>query len=144
MKLDINGDIIEHPSAGDIERALAARPEGDALLVFLVRDEQNQIEAETDNAGGFRVAYAEGGEVFDGEDVVSRDDLIDMLQLYARGDRAWRTRAKWLRYVGPPEEDATPAALVAAGQRRTGPVKLMVAAVAAALAVAAAVFWAIS
>jgi hypothetical protein len=98
MQFSINGELnSQTPDAVFVLQIIEQAAEDDELL-FALEDDEAYLEVEGTRAEGFVCFYENdttGESLQDAEDELDAAKAAVLIELYARGDPAWRTAIQW-------------------------------------------------
>jgi hypothetical protein len=107
MRLGIDDETVENPTAGDIERRIPDRSPHEAWSAFLERDDETWIEADAVENGRYRVSHVEGTKIFEGGREVDGQELRKLFALYLKGDDRFRQNMTWEAWDPKPVPQGT-------------------------------------
>jgi hypothetical protein len=107
MRLGIDDETVENPTAGDIERRIPDRSPHEAWSAFLERDDETWIEADAVENGRYRVSHVEGTKIFEGGREVDGQELRKLFALYLKGDDRFRQNMTWEAWDAKPVPQGT-------------------------------------
>lgn len=104
MKLHVDDETIERPTAADLQRMVTTlAPHGEWSLA-LERDDGVSIEADATPDKAYEVSYVQDGTLHVADRPMDGDQLRAILELFLADDATWREHATW-----KPWTSATPA-----------------------------------
>lgn len=95
MQLEVDDKVTERATAGDIRRAVQAKPPHEHWSISLTRDQENWIEADVDTDDTYALTYVEGEAMYESRQTIDGRALADTLTRYLAGDERWRTEMEW-------------------------------------------------
>lgn len=95
MRLGIDDETVETPTAGDISSRIPDTPPHETWSAFLERDEETWIEADATEGGRFHVSHVEGTKIFEGGRSLDGREVRELFTLYLKGDERFRSRIPW-------------------------------------------------
>ncbi|MBK8268210.1 MAG: hypothetical protein IPK83_07840 [Planctomycetes bacterium] len=102
MKLEMeHGPTINNPDGLQIEQAIMALPAAEAGFAVLSETESTYFQVTGCQDEGFKVEYQAGStdaHFRAGNEANKIEDVIRAMQLYAKGDAAWKSMFEWQPY----------------------------------------------
>src|SRR5258706_5382484 len=94
--LEICDDVVESPTADDIERALQRQPRDDDWAMTLTRANDDYMDAYALDGGAVQVVCADGGRRLKTASVVDDATLKSLYLSYLAGDDSWSRQCTWV------------------------------------------------
>ncbi len=104
--LEIGDEVVDAPTAEDIDRGLQRQPRDDDWAMTLTRANDDYMDACVLAGGAFQVVCAEGGRTLRSASAVDDATLKSLFLSFLAGDDSWSRQCTWV--VPPPTARTEP------------------------------------
>ncbi|MGL4396429.1 MAG: DUF3592 domain-containing protein [Hyphomicrobium sp.] len=98
MKLEVNDDIINDPTAGDLRRAFPSTAPNADWSVALTRSDDDMLEADGRDDGAYELSHVLGNRLFVVEKPMSAREVHNVFEAYLEDRQTWRDGVAFVPY----------------------------------------------